>query len=351
MAKKKKTLPKNFDELITENNIEKLKKVFDTCELDARGGYGKATALSFFNVPDELIRWLVKNGANIEDVDMYERTALHRHAMARSGKIDVFLELGANVNSIDKYGDTPLHFAAGSSFNISSVKKLLEYGADLNFLNGNKQTPLEKALGSANNSDIKCLAEISKILLQKDTIITEKMKNQIIRIGENFEFHRKNFNKDYLQETDDALNNLYEIYDVPPVKKRIMHDGMSPIIVSGTTWQKQFELLWELLIPSSGSAETVQGEVVRIAGKIRDEIYRNGGGNWNTYFKKMLDSYLIYLKSENTLSNDEIEKATLLVQEIRKSGDAETDELNFLCELAVKWVILNPAPIKLTGKL
>ncbi|MGQ7855550.1 ankyrin repeat domain-containing protein [Pedobacter sp. WC2501] len=351
MAKKKKTLPKNFDELITENNIEKLKKVFDTCELDARGGYGKATALSFFNVPDELIRWLVKNGANIEDVDIYERTALHRHAMARSGKIDVFLELGANVNSIDKYGDTPLHFAAGSSFNISSVKKLLEYGADLKFLNGNKQTPLEKALGSANNSDIKCLAEISKILLQKDTIITEKMKNQITRIGENFEFHRKNFNKDYLQETDDALNNLYERYDVPPVKKRIMHDGMSPIIVSGTTWQKQFELLWELLIPSSGSAETVQGEVVRIAGKIRDEIYRNGGGNWNTYFKKMLDSYLIYLKSENTLSNDEIEKATLLVQEIRKSGDAETDELNFLCELAVKWVILNPVPIKLTGKL
>jgi len=345
MAKKKKTLPKNFDELIAENNIEKLKKVFDTCELDARGGYGKATALSFFNVPDELIVWLVENGANIEAVDTYERTALHSHAMARSGKINVFLELGANVNSIDKYGDTPLHFAAGSSFNFSAVKKLLEYGADLKLLNGNKQTPLEKALGSANNIDIKDLAEISKILLQKDIIITEKMKNRITQIGENFEFHRKNFSKDDLQETDDALNELYKIYDVPPVKKRIMHDGMSPIIVSGTTWQKQFESLWEFLIPSSGSAETVQGEVVRIAGKIRDEIYRNGGGNWNTYFKKMLDTYLIYLKSENTLANDEIEKATLLVQQIRKSGYAETDELNFLCEVAVKWVILNPVPI------
>ena len=174
MAKKKKTLPKNFDDLITENDIEKLKKVFDTCELDAKGGYGKATALSYFNVPDELIRWMVENGANLEDKDTYERTALHRHAMARSGEVDVLLELGANVNSVDKYGDTPLHFAAGSSFNVSSVKKLLEYGADPKFLNGSKQTPLEKALGSANNSDIKHLAQISEILLQKDTIVTEK---------------------------------------------------------------------------------------------------------------------------------------------------------------------------------
>lgn len=347
MAKKKKTLPNNFDELIKENNIENLKKVFDTCELDAIGGYGKATALSFFNVPDELVRWLVENGADIEALDTYERTALHQHSMARSGKIAVFLELGANVNSIDKYGDTPLHFAAGSSFNVSSVKELIEYGADIKSLNANKQTPLEKALSRANNIDIKHLVEISQILLPKDTEITQKMKDEITRIGENFEFHRENFNKDYLKETDDALNNLYAMYDVPPVKKRIMHDGVSPIIVSGTSWQNQFEELWEFLIPSSGSAKTVQGELVRIAGKVRDEIYRNGGGNWNTDFKKMLDTFLIYLKSEKTLSNDEIEKASLLVQEIRKSGDAETDELNFLCELATKWVILNSTPVKL----
>jgi len=201
MAKKKNTLPKNFDELITENNIEKLKKVFDTCELNARGGYGKATALSFYNVPDELVRWLVENGANLEDVDTYERTALHRHAMARSSKITVFLELGAKVNSLDKYGNTPLHFAAGSGFNVSSVKDLLAYGADINALNENNQSPLQKALSSANNIDLKHLVEISQILLQRNTEITQKMKNEITRIGENFEFHRENFNKDYLEET------------------------------------------------------------------------------------------------------------------------------------------------------
>jgi ankyrin repeat protein len=140
MAKKKKTLPKNFYELIKENNIDNLKIVFDTCELDARGGYGKSTALSFFNIPDELVRWMVEKGADIEAVDIYERTALHCRTMARSGNITVLLELGANVNAIDKYGDTPLHFAAGSSFNVSSVEKLIAYGADANAFNTNKQT-------------------------------------------------------------------------------------------------------------------------------------------------------------------------------------------------------------------
>jgi hypothetical protein len=347
MAKKKKTLPKNFDELIEENNIDNLKKVFDTCELDARGGYGKATALSFFNVPDDLVHWLVKTGADIEAVDDYERSALHRHTMARSGKIAIFLELGANVKAVDKYGDTPLHFAAGSSFNVSSVKKLIEYGADTKALNANKQTPLENALSRANNIDIKHLVEISQILLQEDTEITEKMKAQITRIGENFEFHRENFNKDYLQETDEALNKLYEIYKVSPVKKRIMHDSVSPIIVNETTWQKQFEELWGLLIPSNGSAKTIQGEVVRIAGKVKDEIYRNGGGNWNVDFKKMLDAFLIHLATNNALSVDELEKLNSLVQDIRKNGDAETDELKYLCELATKWVLLNPIPILL----
>ncbi|MFV8358255.1 ankyrin repeat domain-containing protein [Flavobacterium sp. XS1P32] len=345
-SKKKTTLPKNFDELIKENDIENLKKVFDTCELDARGGYGKATALSFFSVPNEFVHWLVENGANIEAVDIYGRTALHRHTMARSGKITAFLELGANVNAVDEDGDTPLHLASGSGFNVSSVKQLAEYGANTKVLNASKQTPLEYALSRANNLDIVNMVEISEILL-KNTEITQKMQDSITRIGENFEFHRQNFNKDYLQQTDEALNKLYEIYRVSPVKKRIMHDGVSQIIVSGATWQKQFEELWELLIPSNGNAKTVQGEVVRIAGRVRDEIYRNGGANWNVDFKKMLDAFLVHLASNNALSTDELEKLNSLVQDIRKNKDAETDELNYLCELATKWTLLNPKPILL----
>ncbi|MCM0665558.1 ankyrin repeat domain-containing protein [Flavobacterium tyrosinilyticum] len=348
MAKKKKTLPKNFSELIEKKDIEALKAVFDTCELDARGGYGKTTALSFWGIPNELIIWLVENGADLEAVDTYNRTALHQNAMIRTGKISTLLELGANIHARDNYGDTPLHFATGSGFNVDAVQKLIEYGADTNALNTYKQTPLERALVRANNIDLKNLAEISKILLKSDVEITQSMKNAVVRRGEDFEFHRENFNKDYLEETDHALKQLYEMFHVPPVKRRILHDGVSPISVTGTTWEKQFEELWELLIPSKGSSKTVQGEVVRISGKVRDEIYRNGGGNWNIDFKKMLDAFFIHLSSNNSLSDNELEKADLIIKYVRKNGDAEIDELNFLCELATKWVLANTTPILLS---
>lgn len=272
---------------------------------------------------------------------------MHQHCSIRGGDIGVFLELGANVHALDTYGDTPLHFAAGSGFNPAAIKLLIEHGADVKALDNSKQTPLERALSRASNIDLPNLVGVSKLLLEVDGTITQKMKDTVTRKGEDFEFHRENFNKDYLKETDEALNHLYEIFDVVPVKRRIMHDGVSLINVTAADWQKQYEELWELLIPSKGSAKTVQGEVVRIAGKVRDEIYRNGGGNWDANFKKMLAAFVVHLSTFNALAATEIEKVNLITKAIRENGDGEVDELNFLCELATKWVLANPNPVLL----
>lgn len=58
MGKKKKTLPANFAELVKTNDISALKEVFELCEWDARGGYSKGTALSFRQIPDEMVSYL-----------------------------------------------------------------------------------------------------------------------------------------------------------------------------------------------------------------------------------------------------------------------------------------------------
>ena len=66
MAKKKRqNLPENFRALIEAGDIESLKAVFDTCELEAYGGYSKGTALSFYQIPEELVVWLVPQGADM----------------------------------------------------------------------------------------------------------------------------------------------------------------------------------------------------------------------------------------------------------------------------------------------
>jgi hypothetical protein len=47
MAKaKKKLLPKDFEKLLDSGDIDKMKAVFETCDVDARGGYAKQTALA-----------------------------------------------------------------------------------------------------------------------------------------------------------------------------------------------------------------------------------------------------------------------------------------------------------------
>jgi len=346
MAKKRKTLPKDFGELIASNDIAALKEVFEKCELNATGGYEKGTALGFFNIPSELVRWLVEQGADINATDTYGNTPLHHHAMRRSGDVTVFLELGANINAVNRYNDTPLHLAAGSAFSPQMVRALVQSGASVLAKNDDGKNPLVRALNRANNIDIQNLPAISDILLEAGTPITEDMRKSITRIGEGFEFHREGFNKDFLPATDAALFQLYQMFDVAPVSKRKLHDGLSIITVSSVGWENQFSELWGLLVPSSGAAKTVQGEVVRIAGRVQDEIFRNGGGNWDNHFRLMLDGLITHLSSGVPLDENLLNEATSIAKAIRRSGNGN-EELFRLCELTVKWVLLNPNPVAL----
>lgn len=106
-------------------------------------------------------------------------------------------------------------------------------------------------------------------------------------------------------------------------------------------------MLWQLLVPSSGAAQTVQGEVVRITGRIRDELYRNGGANWDRNYRKMLDALLMHFSSGTPLSEHELSETKKLTSSIHAKGDDDEQITDRLCELAVLWVSKNPNPILL----
>ncbi|MGG3280078.1 ankyrin repeat domain-containing protein [Paenibacillus solani] len=342
MGKKRKTLPKNFDELIEAGDISALKEVFTQCELDARGGYSKSTALSFYQVPDELVRWLVEQGADINARDNYGATPLHKHAMSWCGNTELLLDLGADIEAVDYQNETPL-FAAAGSFKPKAVHTLVTRGANISAKNKMGQTPLEKALAMCRNADIVNMAEVADMMLNAGTEVTSEMKDSIKRIGNNFEFHREGFNKEYLIQTDEALLRLYELFDAPPVEKRKTFDGASPITVSSEEWQAQHHELWSLLVPSKGHAKTVQGEVIRITGKVSYEILDNGGINWDNQFRKMLKSLIHYFSLGTPLNPPLLQEAAALAKELN-SGNGN-DEPARLCELAVIWVLSNPNPI------
>jgi hypothetical protein len=189
------------------------------------------------------------------------------------------------------------------------------------------------------------MVKVAQVFIDAKAPMTTVMQESVTAIGERFEFHRDNFNKDYLEETDEALNELYEMFDVTPVEKINKHDGVSSIVVHSETWQQQHHELWEYLVPGSGHADTIQGEAIRITGRVSNEIMNNGGINWDKEYKKMLKALLNYLEIGTPLSGEDLVSAAQAVEELQ-SGQGD-DETALLCHLAVKWVLANPEPLKI----
>lgn len=365
---KKKMLPKDFEELLKIGNSDAIKAAFETCDVNARGGYSKRTALAFSELPDDVARWLIEKGADISAIDNYGETPLHDRAGHWQGKIGILLELGADVNSSDNKGNTPLHRAAAVG-NIQTARILLEHGARVDATNNNLLTPLAFALQQCSNAKIQETAEMAELLFKAqppqqtgvralasrlfggrqkgNDRISPEMRSLVQRIGTNFEFHRNGFNPDSREATSAALDKLYALFDVPPVPRRVMHDGKSPIVAKAANCEDRHQELWELLIPSSGPAATVQGEAIRVSGRIARELDGNGGINWDAEFKQMADALLTHLGSGKPLPSSELKEAATIISEVkRKYGDTQR-----LCDLAVEWVALNPKPIALPAPL
>lgn len=353
MAKKRKTLPKDFDTLLKKGDIKELIAVFNLCEIDARGGYGKQTAIAYPQCPHELAKFLIEKGLDIEAPNSYHYTPLQSRAEYKIGNIKSLLELGANVTINNKNG-TALHCAAQGHAS-ENVKILIDHGAEVDAVSAypnsfdlekNDSTPLEYNLYYCRNIDIENTTEVSKILINAGAKKTEKMKELVVKIGKEFEFHRERYNKDHVEQASNALDELYALFEVTPEPRRVLHDGHALITVKTATWKKQHNELWELLVPSSGSAQTSQGEVIRIAGRIVDELEGNGGINWDDDYKLMADNYLKLIQNGEKLTIEEINELTKIVSEVKRKIDTNVRKL---AELGVKWVLNNPKPMALTA--
>lgn len=111
------------------------------------------------------------------------------------------------------------------------------------------------------------------------------------------------------------------------------------------TENEAFQLLWDSLVPPEGKAETAQGEIIRIAGRIQHEFLDNGCINWDDDFRKMLDAFLKYVQLGNGFKEKDLMSAEFLVQLLKENGDKGVidDHLTtVLCSCAMAWVKQNP---------
>ena len=347
MAKKRVTLPKEFKDLMDEGNIEALKAVYDRCELSAHDGrFSLCTPLHMGGIPDELVIWLVEQGLDINIPDYYGATPLYRQAILGRDTVKLLLELGADIGKPNTYGESPLHVAA-EFFHPKTVKLLIDKGADVNAKNDMGRTPLASVLMVCRGIYIAQTAEIASMLLDAGAKKTPAMKEKVENIGKDFEFHRESIHPDYIEGADKGLAKLYELFDVKPLEKRLTHDGVSPILVKEGSWEEQYEELWSFLIPSIGAAKTVQGEVIRIPGRVRDELDRNGGANWDRDYRKMLQALPQYLSLGSSLSDQELAETKELIAQVHGKDFDDESRLDRLCQLTLAWIKQNPESLLL----
>ena len=89
----------------------------------------------------EIVKWLLENGALIDERDMQGLSALHCAVVSNNSEMaEYLLEQGASIDIRDNFGNTPLMRAG---LNADIIKLLLAHGADYTLENNHGATLLK----------------------------------------------------------------------------------------------------------------------------------------------------------------------------------------------------------------
>lgn len=109
-------------------------------------------------------------------------------------------------------------------------------------------------------------------------------------------------------------------------------------------WQDEIQELHETLVPASGEAETLQGELVRCVQNLADECHRNGWMNWDEgdeegieILKRYLDDPKVFSESIRASIRSNLDKIKYAGEKGADEGNLAYDEIKFIAEHVVLW--------------
>ena len=119
--------------------------------------------------------------------------------------------------------------------------------------------------------------------------------------------------------------------------------------MSDYDWRTEFKRLWKDLVPSEGQANSVQGELIRAVGRLKDEAFRNGNQNFGRNHRILCKYIRETMTDADVFSRDEIGEINRWIDRVL---DAEHPDVlgpatsfHHLFEMAVRWCQAHSDPI------
>ena len=257
---------------------------------------------------------------------------------ARLGRLEMvewLLETGADPDFVPEEGDghTPLHEAAEQN-RAEVVRRLLEAGANVAAQNDRENTPLAVAFINTFDDPL----PVAKALIDHGAPMTENARQNGLR-------------------WDAEAFCEWRGIPVPPAAEEEEEEvtavtglaaGYNRVNVEADDLNRW---LWERLVPRSGPADTVQGELRRAAGNLRDEALRNGNANWSDIHEEQRRFLKKHLSSSDCLTEQQRRDVR---SALRRLADHEypyikDDLYDFLEDCVVMYCRAHPELIPLDG--
>lgn len=294
-------------------NEEKALEILDKIGVDATNDIGEtpliiAAYLGRFEVLKKIID-------KVENVDFkiqgrtIESALLEACGQRRLESIKLLVEAGANLEQEDKFGLTPLSKIFTNTFSdpIPSAAYLVSKGA--------KITDRVIKMGMSWNKE-----KFSNFLKTLDF----EIDNSLIP-------NEEKAIKEEEKKIDSSLDIVY------------LHNS-----VNNKNYFETAKIIWQKLVPKSGQAKTVQGELLRAIEKLRDEAQRNGNINFNKNHHGILIEYLRkYLTSENNFNKESIKEINRDLDRLANKNNPYIDDdlYDRITNRIIDWYLQNPKQI------
>jgi len=224
----------------------------------------------------EYIKAYLKNGGDPNVLDGGATPMMHAAAHGFLPAVQAFLDGGADVNAGQQ--GTALHWAIDNNY-FDVADALLDAGADPSRTNDQGITALHLAV-SRKQPDF--MQRVRRMIAAGANPHTKS------RHGLSALAIAQRSNDAELVALLEAVSEEGAVdgaWSAPTGASKVLTETPQEY-----AWKKVSSALWEELVPPSGPAGTVQGEVIRCIGKLTDEAYRNGNGNWSARHEALVDT-------------------------------------------------------------